>query len=71
MLCFHGRHVPTASVAAHKTQLKSFQKDQTTLNKNAQEIKTTPFMFFWNGGSEEKVEFKDIQVNHFFTESYL
>ena len=36
-----------------------------------QEIKTTPFMFFWNGGSEEKAEFKDIQVNHFFTESYL
>ncbi len=28
-------------------------------------------IYFWNGGSEEKVEFKNVQFNHYFSEDYL
>lgn len=34
-------------------------------------IKETPFLFFWNGGSQEKVEFRNFGVKHYFSEAYL
>ena len=28
-------------------------------------------LYFWNGGSDEKVEFKTIRIEHYFSEEYL
>ena len=34
-------------------------------------IQKKPFLFFWNGGSDEKVEFRQFEVWHYFSEGYL
>ncbi|MFT5818933.1 MAG: hypothetical protein ACI8ZM_000154 [Crocinitomix sp.] len=37
-----------------------------------QELMVNPMLlYFWNGGSEEKVEFKNMQFKHYFSEDYL
>jgi hypothetical protein len=35
------------------------------------EIENPLVLFFWNGGSEEKVEFKNLKFSHYFSEDYL
>ena len=34
-------------------------------------IKNALILFIWNGGSSEKVEFKNLKFNHYFSEDYL
>ncbi len=34
-------------------------------------IKNPLILFIWNGGSSEKVEFKNLKFNHYFSEDYL
>ncbi len=34
-------------------------------------IKNAVVLYFWNGGTKEKVEIKNLNVNHYFSDSYL
>lgn len=36
-----------------------------------EEIKGIPRLYFWNGGSDEAVDFKSIRIEHYFSEEYL
>lgn len=36
-----------------------------------QVIRSKPILFFWNGGSEEKVEFREVEILSYFSEDYL